>query len=56
MDNWYDRDNPFEDDEGLFDDNWFKPCVDEWRSIHPVGYNPYDSEPWGAWSNNNEDS
>lgn len=51
MDNWFDRDNPFEDEEGLYDDTWFKPCVDEWRSIHPLGFNPYDWEhPWGAWS------
>lgn len=56
MDNWYDRDNSFENDEGIYDDSWLKPCVDEWRSIHPAEYNPYDSKPWGTWSNNNEDS
>ena len=56
MDNWYDRDNPYIDDGDCYDDAWLKPCVDEWRSIHPTEYNPYDTEhPWGALSRNDDD-
>ena len=53
MDNWYERDNPYIDEDGLYDDSWLKPCTDEWRSIHPLGYNQYEYDrPWGAWDAN----
>ncbi|MCR5746453.1 MAG: hypothetical protein K6G03_01985 [Lachnospiraceae bacterium] len=56
MDNSMDRDNPFVDHDGLYDDSWMKPCTDEWRSIHPTDYNQYDNEsPWGAWDSSDND-
>ncbi len=50
MDNWFDRDDVFFNEEDEYDDLWLRPCEDEWRDMHPFGYNPFDEDdPWGDW-------
>ena len=53
---WMDRDNPFIDEDGCYDDEWLKPCTDVWRNIHPFGFNQYDYDnPWGNSENQCQD-
>ncbi len=52
MDNWFDREEPFFNEEDEYDDLWLRPCDDEWEDMHPFGHNPFDEDnPWGVWDN-----